>query len=76
MSNNETELEEYRRLINEAYGGYPSLEAKTLAEKLEELEEEKRKLEEEINNQPLINIVPCGKKSKEGKLPRKFRKGW
>ena len=76
MSNNETELEEYRRLINEAYGGYPSLEAKTLAEKLEELEEEQRKLEEEIENQPIIDIVPEIGKTKEDRLPRKFRKGW
>lgn len=76
MSSGEQELEERRKLVNSVYGGYPSLEAKTLAEKLEELEEEKRKLEEEINNQPLIYIIPRGKKSKEGKLPRKFRKGW
>lgn len=33
-------------------------------------------LEKEIDNQPLINIIPRWKKNKEGKLPRKFRKGW
>jgi len=51
------------------------LESKTLAEKLEELDEEQRKLEEDIDNQPVINIVPKTRKSKEGKLPRKFREG-
>lgn len=76
MSNNENCLEERRQLVNDAYGGYPSLEAKTLAEKLEELEKEQRKLEEEIDNQPVINIVPREDKSKEGKLPQKYRKGW
>jgi len=76
MSSNETDSEARRQLVNNVYGGYPSIEAKTLAEKLEELEEEKRKLVEDINNQPLINIIPRGKKSKEGKLPRKLRKGW
>ena len=76
MSNNDTYSEACRQLVNNVYGGYPSLEAKTLAEKLEELEEEQKKLGEEIDNQPVINIVPEIGKKKEGKLPRKYRQGW
>jgi len=52
------------------------MEVKTLAEKLEELEDEQRRLEADINNQPIIDIVPEIGKTKEDRLPRKFRKGW
>jgi len=51
-----TEREERKTLVNSVFNGYPSLETKMLAEKLEDLEAEKRKLKVEIGGKGIAGV--------------------
>ena len=53
----ETEREERKTLVNSVFNGYPSIETKMLAEKLEEIEAEKRKLKVEIDGKELAGVL-------------------
>lgn len=76
----EAEQEERKTVVNDDLKEdpliRPLMEIKTMVDLLEELEEEQRKLKEEIDNQPVTNLNSISRKRKKEKLPRKLRNGW